>query len=160
VGLKQNLDLEAALAAARGIAEKAQHVAAAVAAGATAAAASPGSPVPAAGAVAPGAAAGSAAQPEQQCLLLSAGAGQRLSAEGREVWESACSLSGCLAEGSPESAALLGSGGGNRAFLEELRQVRGGLRFAGTLVLSNASGARPVLMPSAPLLLALLAHLQ
>lgn len=82
--------------AARGIATRGQLVAATVAAGAE---------VPAG------------------ALLLAAEPGQRLGGEAGQVWEAACSLVGCMAEGSSESGALVG-GAASRAFLEELRQVR------------------------------------
>lgn len=103
VGLRQSLDPEAVLAAARAVAEKARRVAASVAASAE----------------------GQSPASSSAALVLSAGLGQRLGQEAGEVWEAACSLAGCLAEGSTESAALLG-GAGSRSFLEELRQVRDG----------------------------------
>ena len=106
-GLKRSLDAAAVLTAARGIAERARRVAAAATAAATGSegeGAAEAVPVPAG------------------ALLLAAGPGQRLAGEAEEVWGAACGLAGCLAEGSEESASLVGGGAG-RAFLEELRQV-------------------------------------
>ena len=118
-GLKQTLDAEAVLAAARGIAARAEGISRTLTAAAAAA--------PAAGEVpqAPGAIASTAVLPSSQrsWLPLVARPGQRLAGEAIELWEAACGLAGCLADSSLESGALLGGGGASRAFAEELRQA-------------------------------------